>query len=342
MRSSRASGWEDTEDRRQSVTGATPHISGSHWEEHFNSSYLEFYLGQVQQQVKQWGISAKVDWAEVDRYHCCRNEFESCILRYSCWCQVRVTCSDGLFYNCSTAITTLSLALPPPILCSYPRDPSIWNQPMSNWPNDQCIVCMSWIAFKTSCCFRICTVYSCPQLYLAIQALVCIYVSGFAYLYLRTCVYVFVFLHRNRCKPQKYPSIWRGIRSVSRVSHPDHFIPFAAFNWGILSTCGNSLRPCKAHKCKQLLRTVWWILVAWPGFHNQITSYWAGLPLGLQLLLWTRCLACVCRVMLVGAKSKEAKEPDRGFTPYHLLCTMCNPHEGLEGRPANKISSLKI
>ena len=79
MRSSRASGWEDTEDRRQSVTGATPHISGSQWEEHFNSSYLEFYLGQVQQQVKQChlrGVAAKVDWAEVDRYHCCRNEFE--------------------------------------------------------------------------------------------------------------------------------------------------------------------------------------------------------------------------------------------------------------------------
>ena len=41
VHSSRASGWEDTEDRRQSVTGATPHISGSQWEEreeHFNSS----------------------------------------------------------------------------------------------------------------------------------------------------------------------------------------------------------------------------------------------------------------------------------------------------------------
>ena len=89
------------------------------------------------------------------------------------------------------------------------------------------------------------TVYSCPQMYLAIQALVCICASGFAFLYLRTCVCVFVFLHWNLCKAQKYPSIWREIRSVSRVSRPDHFIPFAAaFNWGILGACGNSLRPC--------------------------------------------------------------------------------------------------
>ena len=93
--------------------------------------------------------------------------------------------------QCSySAITTLSLALPPPILCSYPRDPSIWNQQMSNCPNDQCIVCMSWKAFKTSCCFRICTVHS---LQLPTN------VSGNTSTGLHLCIWVCVFVFANLC-----------------------------------------------------------------------------------------------------------------------------------------------